>query len=132
MNISGTGLLKAWKEFGSLQQNSDVVTGLVVLHDELETAPGQLKPRRGEGSAKGHNGIKSVQASLKGGNELQKLGNNLVKIGIGIGRPVSREKDDVSAFVLGQVTAKERQGIEGRVGELDMILQQEIERMERE
>ncbi|KAI9873390.1 MAG: hypothetical protein M1823_007930, partial [Watsoniomyces obsoletus] len=53
-------------------------------------------------------------------------------IAIGIGRPSSREKDDVSAFVLGQVTGKERQGIEGRVGELDMVLQQEMERMGKE
>lgn len=129
MNISGPGLLKAWKEFSSQQRNADVATGLVVLHDELETTPGQLKSRRGDGSAKGHNGVKSVQAILKGANELQGLGDRFVKIGIGIGRPVSREKDDVSAFVLGQVTAKERQGIEAKVEELDSILRQEMERM---
>lgn len=129
MNVSGPGLLKAWKEFSSQHRNADVATGLVVLHDELETTPGQLKSRRGDGSAKGHNGIKSVQGSLKGANELQGLGDRFVKIGIGIGRPVSREKDDVSAFVLGQVTAKERQGIEAKVGELDMILKQEMERV---
>ena len=125
--------MKAWKEYVTLQRNQvDVVTGLVVLHDELEMAPGQLKLRRGEGSAKGHNGIKSVQASLKGGNVLSAWGDRFVKIGIGIGRPVSREKDDVSAFVLGQVTGKEREGIEGRVGELDRILQQEMERIGKE
>ena len=129
MNISGPGLLKAWKEFSSQQRNADVATGLVVLHDELETAPGQLKLRRGDGTAKGHNGIKSVQASLKGANEVQGLGARFVKIAIGIGRPVSREKDDVSAYVLGQVTAKERQGIEGKVEELDVILTQAMERM---
>ena len=129
MNISGPGLLKAWKEFSLQHRSAEVATGLVVLHDELETAPGQLKARPGSGTAKGHNGIKSVQASLKGANEMQGLGNRFVKIGIGIGRPVSREKDDVSAFVLGQVTAKERQGIEGKVDELDMILRQEMEKM---
>jgi peptidyl-tRNA hydrolase, PTH1 family len=133
MNVSGKGLLVAWKEFVSQQRNAPgAVMGLVVLHDELETAPGHLKVRRGEGSAKGHNGIKSVQASLQGGRVLVGLGDRFVKIAIGIGRPSSREKDDVSAFVLGQVTGKERQGIEGRVGELDMVLQQEIERMGRE
>ena len=133
MNISGVGLLKAWKEFSAQQRNNaDVVTALIVLHDELESAPAQLKVRRGDGSTKGHNGLKSVQASLKGGGELNRLGDRYVRIGIGIGRPVSRERNDVSAFVLGQVTGKERQGIEGRVGELDLILQQEIDRMGRD
>jgi peptidyl-tRNA hydrolase, PTH1 family len=133
MNVSGMGVMKAWKEF--LSQQSLIfegVTGLVILHDELETFPGQLKVRRGDGSAKGHNGIKSVMAILKGAGMLYPLGDRFIKIGIGIGRPASRERDDVSAFVLGQVTAKEREGIEGRVGELDMILKQEIERLGRE
>lgn len=132
MNISGPGTIKAWKEFLSQHKTTDAVTGLVVLHDELETAPAQFKLRRGDGSARGHRGIKSVQENLKGQKLMAGLGERYVKIGIGIGRPVSRESDAVSAFVLGQVTQKERQGIEGKVEELDGLLRQEMERMGRQ
>ena len=128
MNISGVGLLKAWKEF--TKSSSDAIPGLVVLYDELETTPGVLKVRRGpEGSARGHNGIKSVINSLRGAAVLPALGESFVKIGIGIGRPQSRDKDVVSAYVLGQVTRAERDGIEGRVGELEGILQSEMARI---
>ena len=128
MNVSGAGLMKAWKEFS--KSPSDAVPGLVVLHDELETAPGVLKLRRGaESSAKGHNGIKSVVNSLRSASVLPGLGDRFVKIGIGIGRPQSREKDVVSAYVLGQVTRAERDGIEGRVPELEGMLRDEMARM---
>lgn len=128
MNVSGVGLLKAWKEF--TKSTGGDVPGLVVLHDELESSPGTLKFRRGpESSAKGHNGIKSVVNSLRGAGVLSTLGERFVKIGIGIGRPQSREKDQVSAYVLGQITRAERDGIEGCVGELEGILQHEIARI---
>ena len=101
---------------------------LVVIHDELETALGQLKVRRGESSARGHNGIKSVQASLKGPGILDQLGSNrFVKIGVGIGRPRSRERDEVSAFVLGQVTRNERDVIEGKWQEVVKSLEIELD-----
>lgn len=137
MNISGAGLLKAWSTFLATQKRDqfDGVEGLIVLHDELELEPGKIKIRRGETSAKGHNGIKSVQQTLKGANVMGKLGSGdkslFVKIAVGIGRPQSRERDDVSAFVLGQVTRTEREGIEGRVqsGEFESVLGQEVERM---
>ena len=51
------------------------------------------------GSAKGHNGIKSVVGSL-GGAEL-------VKIGVGIGRPESRDSGAVASYVLKKMTAAE-------------------------
>lgn len=136
MNVSGPSVLKAWKQFlalsGGASQNSDVVTGLVVLHDEMEINPGLIKVRRGgNSSVKGHNGLKSVQASLSGPGLLEGLGDRFVKVGIGIGRPPggSRESRDVSAYVLGQVTPREKDGLERAVGEVAGVLRGEITRL---
>ncbi|KIW70675.1 hypothetical protein PV04_02920 [Phialophora macrospora] len=132
MNISGQGTLKAWKAFTNLHPASeDVVTALVVLHDELESSLGAVKLRRGESSPKGHNGIKSVQSSLKSAGLLSSMGDRFIKIGVGIGRPVSREKDDVSAWVLGQLTAAEKGKIEATTESLDAVLKSEISKLER-
>jgi PTH1 family peptidyl-tRNA hydrolase len=132
MNISGQGTLKAWKAFTNLHPASeDVVTALVVLHDELESSLGAIKLRRGESSPKGHNGIKSVQSSLKSAGLLSSMGERFIKIGVGIGRPVSREKDDVSAWVLGQLTGAEKGKIEATTESLGAVLKSEIAKLER-
>ncbi|KIX95037.1 uncharacterized protein Z520_09347 [Fonsecaea multimorphosa CBS 102226] len=131
MNVSGQGTLKAWKQFNSLHPASDdTVTALVILHDELESSSGTIKLRRGESSPKGHNGIKSVQSSLKSAGLLPAMGDRFIKIGIGIGRPLSREKDDVSAWVLGQLTHVEKSKIEAAAESLVAVMQSEIRRLE--
>ena len=135
MNVSGPTLLKAWKYFESVhgggQQNANVnsTMALVVLHDELELPTGQVKLKRGHGSAKGHNGLKSVQMSLQGAGLLERLGQRFIRIGIGIGRPVSRDRDDVSDYVLGRMETDERARIEGVAEELGGMLEREVERM---
>jgi len=131
MNVSGPPLLKAWKQFSQLSDGAGRVTGLVVLHDEMEIEAGRLKVRRGNGSAKGHNGIKSVQQSLQGAGLLEGLGARFIKIGIGIGRPVggTRDSRDVSAYVLGQLTSREKEGLEGCARELESVLYQEMGRI---
>jgi len=132
MNVSGQGTLKAWKQFDNLYSASgDVVTALVVLHDELESSPGTIKLRRGESSPKGHNGIKSVQSLLKSAGLLSSMGDRFIRIGIGIGRPLSREKDDVSAWVLGQLTHVEKGKIEAATESLMAVIGSEVARLER-
>lgn len=132
MNVSGAGTLKAWKQFNSLHAvSADVVTALVVLHDELESPNGTIKLRRGETSAKGHNGIKSIQSSLKSAGMLSAMGDRFIKIGIGIGRPQSREKDDVSAWVLGQLTHLEKTKLEAAADSVIAVLRSEIARLEK-
>ncbi|CAJ2510254.1 Uu.00g061540.m01.CDS01 [Anthostomella pinea] len=135
MNVSGSAVLKAYKHFVSTV-TSEASTLLVVLHDEMEAGVGQLKVRRGFMSAKGHNGIKSVQQSLQSAGLMKTLldGDNegrLVKIGIGIGRPSggTRAKDDVSAHVLADFTHEERMDVEGSVGRLVGILEDESARV---
>ena len=129
MNTSGPALLKAWKNFASIHGLSS--SGLIILHDELELPLGQLKVKPGNSSAKGHNGIKSVQTSLQGAGLLDRLGQNFLRIGVGIGRPVSREREDVSQFVLGQMTTSEREKIERAADMLEGLLEKEAVRIGR-
>ena len=99
MNVSGKGVAAAYKSFlRDLPSDERATAQLVVLHDELEQPLGKIKMKVG-GSAKGHNGIKSVVGCL-GGAEL-------VKIGVGIGRPESRDSGTVASYVLKKMTATE-------------------------
>jgi len=69
---------------------------VVVLHDELDLAPGKLKVKSGGGNA-GHNGLRSISAHL---------GNDYRRVRIGIGHPGSR--DQVSNFVLSDFAKTEQ------------------------
>lgn len=115
MNVSGPPLAAAWRTFlRSLTSNEERrAARLVVLHDDLESPLGKTKTKTG-GSANGHNGLKSCVNSLgvKG----------FVRIGVGIGRPESREKDDVSRFVLRKTKAVEANAISNAAGSVVMLL----------
>lgn len=58
------------------------VGDIVVLHDELDLAPGKVRVKIGGGVA-GHNGLKSLTAHL---------GNDYMRVRIGIGHPGHRER----------------------------------------
>jgi PTH1 family peptidyl-tRNA hydrolase len=118
MNVSGKGVRAAHNIWSADKPAG--VGKLVIVHDELEKPLGavNLNVRQGA-SAKGHNGLKSIMASI---------GNTpFVRIGIGIGRPVSRESKDVADYVLRKMTAGEREKIEGSVEEVIAKLK-ELER----
>jgi PTH1 family peptidyl-tRNA hydrolase len=111
MNISGVALASAWKTFVAQNQSHDGAVGLVVLHDELELPLGQVRVKSGNLSAKGHNGLKSIK---------EKMPNvEYTRIGIGIGRPLSREKDAVAAYVLGKMSAGQRAAVMGSAGRVE-------------
>jgi peptidyl-tRNA hydrolase, PTH1 family len=61
---------------------------IVVFHDELDLAPGKVRVKTGGGVA-GHNGLKSLTAHI---------GNDYVRVRIGIGHPGSKEL--VTGYVL--------------------------------
>jgi len=84
------------------------------MHDELELALGLVKVKSGSASAKGHNGLKSINGLLKG--------TEYTRIGVGIGRPESREPDVVAGYVLRKMSAQERGKLEGCVGKVEMEL----------
>ncbi|THX81522.1 peptidyl-tRNA hydrolase [Aureobasidium pullulans] len=102
MNESGKGVSSAYRTW--IRENPQ--GRLVVVHDELEKPLGSVTVRDKEGlSARGHNGLKSCLASLGG--------VKFVRVGVGIGRPVSRAPDDVARYVLKKMTPVERQKVEG-------------------
>jgi len=61
---------------------------ILVLHDELDLAPGKLRVKRGGGHA-GHNGLRSLHAHV---------GDVYTRVRLGIGHPGS--KDQVTGHVL--------------------------------
>jgi PTH1 family peptidyl-tRNA hydrolase len=61
---------------------------VIVFHDELDLAPGKVRVKTGGGVA-GHNGLKSMTSHL---------GNDYVRVRIGIGHPGRKEK--VVRYVL--------------------------------
>lgn len=109
MNVSGKGVKTAHNIWS--QGMAEGESKLVIVHDELEKPLGAvtLNTRQGA-SAKGHNGLKSIMATI--GNV------PFVRIGIGIGRPVSRESKDVAKYVMRKMTPEEKAKIEGSVEEV--------------
>jgi peptidyl-tRNA hydrolase, PTH1 family len=75
---------------GELKVDLDHV---LVVHDEIDLPFGDIRPRLGGGLA-GHNGLKSLKASL-GSPDFR-------RVRIGVGRPPTTDPDRVAAYVLGK------------------------------
>jgi PTH1 family peptidyl-tRNA hydrolase len=73
---------------------------LIVIHDELDLAPGRVRVKTGGGHG-GHNGLKSVDAHC---------GNAYRRLRIGIGHPGAREQ--VQGHVLSDFSRADRQWLE--------------------
>jgi PTH1 family peptidyl-tRNA hydrolase len=86
MNLSGRPVAKVFAK------KEDAAHHLLVVHDELELKLGQVKIKAG-GSARGHNGIKSIVDCLAGLNTFP-------RVLVGIDRPASRDAKAVSSHVL--------------------------------
>lgn len=82
MNLSGQSVGEAMRY---LKLTPDDV---IVLHDELDLAPGKCRVKRGGGHA-GHNGLRSIH---------QHIGPEYDRVRLGIGHP--GHKDRVAAYVL--------------------------------
>ncbi len=70
---------------------------LVVVHDELDIPPGELRFKYGGGLA-GHNGLSSISRQLGS--------KDYYRLRIGIGKPV--DKDNMIAWVLGRPEKKDQ------------------------
>src|SRR4249919_762695 len=74
---------------------------MIVVHDELDIEPGQLRVKFGGGD-NGHNGLKSIRAALGTGD--------FFRVRIGVGRPTGRR--DPADFLLSDFPANAREGVE--------------------
>jgi peptidyl-tRNA hydrolase, PTH1 family len=91
MNDSGDAIQQAMR-FYKLDMDD-----LTVFHDELDLAPFKVKVKQGGGTA-GHNGLRSIDASL---------GPDFRRVRIGIGHPGPGRKDLVTPHVLGNYIKSE-------------------------
>ncbi len=82
MNLSGQSVAEALR-FYKLPAEA-----LLVVHDELDLAPGKIRLKQGGGHA-GHNGLRSIHGQL---------GDTYRRLRLGIGHP--GHKDAVAAYVL--------------------------------
>lgn len=106
MNDSGKGVRAAYMSWARTLPEGE--GRLVIVHDELEKPLGVVTVKTAQGlSAKGHNGLKSILGVIGS--------TSFVRLGIGIGRPVSREPNDVASYVLRKMTPGEKLKIEGCV-----------------
>lgn len=115
MNESGKGVAAAWRAWS--RSLPDGEGRLVIVHDELEKPLGTVILKTTQGaSAKGHNGLKSIKA-LIGQVPFD-------RIGVGIGRPASRDSNEVARYVLRKMTPNEKEKIGNAVD--DMVAKLEL------
>ncbi len=94
MNLSGDSV-QAAMGFFKLSPSD-----LIVLHDELDLAPGKVRVKTGGGHA-GHNGLRSIDAHV---------GPDFTRVRLGIGHP--GDKRLVSNYVLGDFAKADEDWIE--------------------
>lgn len=100
MNLSG-GPVVALARFYKVPAEQ-----IVVVHDELDIEPGQVRLKLGGGEG-GHNGLRSVSQSLGT--------RDYLRVRVGIGRPPGRQ--DPADFVLSDFPPRERAETELLVGD---------------
>lgn len=115
MNNSGLAVGEAASFYKIAPEN------IIVLHDEISFAPGRMRIRR-KGSAGGHNGLKSIIASL--GTDA------FPRIKIGVGEKPSPEYD-LADWVLGKLSREDSEEIKGRLPDImtsvELMLRGEID-----
>jgi len=94
MNESGKAIAKI-SNYYAIETNA-----ILVVHDELDFAPGQIKFKTDGGHA-GHNGLRDITANI---------GTNFHRLRIGIGHP--GHKDAVSAYVLSKPSKHDKELIQ--------------------
>ncbi len=115
MNLSGKSVA-ALARFYKIEPEQ-----ILVVHDELDLQPGQLKLKQG-GSHAGHNGLKDIHA---------RLGSTAFwRLRLGIGHPGVRA--EVVDYVLKKPSPEDREAIRKCIDEslaaLDLLLAGEMER----
>ena len=100
MNLSGKSVAALARFFKIAPQE------ILVVHDELDLLPGQLKLKQGGGHA-GHNGLRDIHAQLGSADYW--------RLRLGIGHP--GVKAEVADYVLRKPPADQREAIERTIDE---------------
>ena len=115
MNLSGKSVAPLARFFKIAPEE------VLVVHDELDLEPGQMKLKQG-GSHAGHNGLKDILAQLGSAN--------FWRLRLGIGHPGVRA--EVVNYVLRKPPVEERNMIERNIEEsmqaLDLLLEGAMEK----
>jgi peptidyl-tRNA hydrolase, PTH1 family len=115
MNLSGEAVASVSRYFKIEPQE------ILVVHDDLDLAPGQMKLKFGGGHG-GHNGLRDIHANLATADYW--------RLRLGIGHP--GVKSEVVDYVLRSPTSEDRDAvakcIEQSLGALDALLAGEMER----
>ena len=94
MNVSGRAVAEAAR-FYKIPADD-----VIVIHDDLDLAPGKLKVKKGGGDG-GHNGLKSIDSQF---------GNDYWRLRVGIGHPGNKE--GVSHHVLSDFSATDQEWLD--------------------
>ncbi len=105
MNLSGEAV-QAVAHFYKIPADK-----IIVVHDELDIPFGQIRLRRGGGSA-GHNELKSV---------MQHIGEGFGRVRIGLG-PKEPEQMDSADFVLARFSSEQQTQLPALVREVSAVL----------
>lgn len=107
MNLSGQPLRSV------LQFYKINIQDLIVLYDDVSIPSGNVRIR-GEGSAGGHNGVKSV---------IQELGTEqFIRVRLGIA-PLTEFKGELEDYVLGKLNEEEIALLEGNLRKLPTMIE---------
>jgi PTH1 family peptidyl-tRNA hydrolase len=105
MNRSGVSVASVLKYY------KDSVEDVLVIHDELDFAPGVVKLKKGGGHA-GHNGLRDIIAHLGSAD--------FYRLRVGIGRPV--DSRPVADYVLSDFAIAERTLLDGVYSRFEEVL----------
>ena len=101
MNLSGASVRAAADYYKIPPQN------IVIIYDDVSLLPGTIRVRR-QGSAGGHNGVKSVIAHI---------GDDFPRIKIGVGGK-RNEQMDMADHVLSTFTESDRKAVQSRFDDI--------------
>jgi len=114
MNLSGQAV-KKFMDFYKIDINK-----LIVVYDDMDINPGEIRIRK-QGTAGGHNGIKSIIHELSS--------TQFPRIRIGIGRP--KYEDNYINYVINKISKKELEelqpGIDKAADAIEVILKSNID-----
>ncbi len=113
MNVSGDSVQPAASFIKALP------TQVIVVHDELDLAFGDVRIKLGGGHA-GHNGLRSI---------IERLGTpDFVRVRVGIGRPPPEFRGEIADYVLSSFDAVEQASLPDLVGQAIQATQALVER----